>query len=94
MIDFPCKFIRFEYLSGDVAETITTFFEETDAINKTSKSKLTLFDIDSFLSKLATLTKADEQTFVLSNMTKKCTSNDLKMIIRLIKGDLRINAGN
>ena len=31
---------------------------------------------------------------VLSNMTKKCTSNDLKMIIRLIKGDLRINAGN
>ena len=40
------------------------------------------------------LTKSDEQGFVLGNITKKCTSNDLKMIIRLIKGDLRINAGN
>ena len=78
---------------GDVAETITTFFEESDAVTKTSKSKLTLYDIDSFLSKLATLTKSDEQTAVLSSITKKCTSNDLKMFIRLIKGDLRINAG-
>ena len=30
---------------------------------------------------------------MLGNIAKKSTTNDLKMIIRLIKGDLRINAG-
>ena len=81
-------------ITGDVAETITRFFDESDAISRASKSKLTLYDIDTFLSKLSTLTKADEQTMLLGNMSKKCTSNDLKMTIRLIKGDLRMNAGN
>ena len=30
---------------------------------------------------------------MLGNIAKKSTTNDLKMIIRLIKGDLRMNAG-
>ena len=76
-----------------MAETIATFFETSDAISKSPKSKLTLYDVDNFLSKLSTLTKADEQAVALSNISKKCTANDLKMVIRLIKGDLRMNAG-
>ena len=77
---------------GDVAETIADFFEGSE-ITKSSKSRLTLYDIDTFLSKLSTLTKEDEQAAMLGNIAKKSTTNDLKMIIRLIKGDLRINAG-
>ena len=77
---------------GDVAETIADFFEGSE-ITKSSKSRLTLYDIDTFLSKLSTLTKEDEQAAMLGSIAKKCTTNDLKMIIRLIKGDLRINAG-
>ena len=80
-------------ITGDVAETIATFFETSDAIRKLPKSKLTLYDIDTFLTKLSTLTKADEQGAALINISKKCTANDLKMVIRLIKGDLRMNAG-
>jgi hypothetical protein len=78
---------------GGVAETISSFFEESESISKASKSKLTLYDMDDFLSKLSTLTKADDQTVVLTSISKKCTVNDLKMTIRLIKGDLRMNAG-
>ena len=81
------------HITGDVAETIAAFFETSDALSKLPKSKLTLYDVDDFLSKLSTLTKADEQASALSSISKKCTVNDLKMVIRLIKGDLRMNAG-
>ena len=36
------------------------------------------------------LTKEDEQKRALSVMAKRCTGNDLKMVIRLIKADLKI----
>ena len=39
------------------------------------------------------LTKEDEQKRALSAMAKQCTGNDLKMVIRLIKADLKIQAG-
>ena len=83
---------KINVIIGDVAETIADFFEGSE-ITKSSKSRLTLYDIDTFLSKLSTLTKEDEQAAMLGNIAKKSTTNDLKMIIRLIKGDLRINAG-
>ena len=83
---------EYNIIIGDVAETIADFFEGSE-ITKSSKSRLTLYDIDTFLSKLSTLTKEDEQAAMLGNIAKKSTTNDLKMIIRLIKGDLRINAG-
>ena len=76
---------------GDVAETVATFFDKTNIM--AAKSKLTLYDVDEFLSKLETLSKEDDQLSALSNISSNCTSNDLKMIIRLIKADLRINCG-
>ena len=42
---------------------------------------------------LTSLTKEDDQMSALSSIAEKCTTNDLKMIIRLIKGDLRMTAG-
>ena len=78
---------------GDVAETISSFFKTSTKIKEANKSTLTLQEVDEFLEKLSKMTKEDEQNYHFKGITKKCTANDLKMIIRLIKHDLRINAG-
>nr|CAD7197816.1 unnamed protein product [Timema douglasi] len=78
---------------GDVAETVATFFDQSKHCKPSKKSTLTLYEVDEFLKELSALTKEDEQTEHFKKIATKCTSNDLKMIIRLIKHDLRINAG-
>ncbi|XP_047111311.1 DNA ligase 3 isoform X3 [Schistocerca piceifrons] len=78
---------------GDVAETVRIFFERSTHLQPTKKSTLSLYDVDEFLEKLSTMTKEDEQAHHFKQIAKRCTSNDLKMIIRLVKHDLRINAG-
>ncbi|XP_076647437.1 DNA ligase 3 isoform X2 [Halictus rubicundus] len=78
---------------GDVAETIRLFFEKSVVAKPARSSDLTLQEVDQFLAKLSTLTKEDEQTQHFRSTVSRCTCNDLKMIIRLIKHDLRINAG-
>ncbi|XP_072763231.1 DNA ligase 3 isoform X2 [Anoplolepis gracilipes] len=78
---------------GDVAETISVFFENSDAVSPCTASVLTIQDVDLFLERLSRLTKEEEQIQHFRSILDKCTSNDLKMIVRLIKHDLRINAG-
>ncbi|KAJ9577033.1 hypothetical protein L9F63_006381 [Diploptera punctata] len=78
---------------GDVAETVRVFFEKSKHLQPAKKSNLTIQDIDKFLEELSGMTKEDEQTHHFKQMAKRCTSNDLKMIVRLVKHDLRINAG-
>uniref|UniRef100_A0A2P2I0Z2 DNA ligase n=1 Tax=Hirondellea gigas TaxID=1518452 RepID=A0A2P2I0Z2_9CRUS len=78
---------------GDVAETVSQFFENSNDLQPAAKSDVTMHQVDKWLNKLATLTKEEEQTVHLSSIARSCTSNDLKMVVRLIKGDLRINAG-
>lgn len=78
---------------GDIGETIQKFFEESKTTPPNKKSLLTIQEVDDFLEELSTLTKEDEQTNHFKKIVKKCTSNDLKIIIRLIKHDLRMNAG-
>ncbi|XP_035828474.1 DNA ligase 3 isoform X2 [Aplysia californica] len=78
---------------GDVAETIRIFFEESKVFVPQKKSTLSLTEVDQYLSDLAQVTKEDDQQKVLTKITKRCTANDLKMVVRLIKHDLRINAG-
>ncbi|XP_054263883.1 DNA ligase 3 isoform X2 [Macrosteles quadrilineatus] len=78
---------------GDVAETIRVFFEQSKLAIPAKKSLLTLPDVDVFLEKLSKLTKEEEQINHFKQIVDKCTPNDLKMIIRLVKHDLRINAG-
>lgn len=78
---------------GDVSETIQRFFEESKKVKPASKSLLTIKEVDEFLEELSQLTKEDEQIEHFEKIITKCTANDLKVIIRLIKHDLRMNAG-
>ena len=78
---------------GDVAETVGKFFEQSRKLVAPKKSDLTLHDVDDYLEELSKLTKEDEQQEKLAKVTRRCTVNDLKMFIRLMKGDLRIQAG-
>ena len=79
---------------GDVADTVATFFDKSSSKVQPSKSsKLTLKDVDQFLDKLTALTREGDQVSALGGFAAHCTSNDLKMLIRLIKGDLRMGSG-
>uniref|UniRef100_A0A3Q0S3V9 DNA ligase n=1 Tax=Amphilophus citrinellus TaxID=61819 RepID=A0A3Q0S3V9_AMPCI len=78
---------------GDVSETVRMFFEESKSFPPAAKSLLTIQEVDASLTRLSQLTKEDEQQNELEDIAKKCTSNDLKCIIRLIKHDLKMNAG-
>uniref|UniRef100_A0A8C7W2T8 DNA ligase n=1 Tax=Oncorhynchus mykiss TaxID=8022 RepID=A0A8C7W2T8_ONCMY len=78
---------------GDVSETVRMFFEEGKSFPPAAKSLLTIQEVDASLTRLAQLTKEDEQQKELEDISKKCTGNDLKCIIRLIKHDLKMNSG-
>ncbi|KAA8586604.1 DNA ligase 3 isoform X2 [Etheostoma spectabile] len=78
---------------GDVSETVRMFFEESKSFPAATKSLLTIQEVDASLTRLAQLTKEDEQQTELEDIAKKCTGNDLKCIIRLIKHDLKMNSG-
>ncbi|TWW75208.1 DNA ligase 3 [Takifugu flavidus] len=78
---------------GDVSETVRVFFESSKSFPPASKSLLTIQEVDASLTRLAQLTKEDEQQTELEFIAKKCTSNDLKCIIRLVKHDLKMNSG-
>ncbi|XP_077970658.1 DNA ligase 3-like isoform X2 [Styela clava] len=79
---------------GDVSETVFKFFEESDFFPPCKKSNLTIHDVDGMLGRLEGLTREEDQENVLKTFARKCTANDLKAVIRLIKGDLRITAGD
>ncbi|KAM9613644.1 DNA ligase 3 isoform 2-T2 [Morphnus guianensis] len=78
---------------GDVSETVRLFFEQSKSCPPAAKSLLTIQEVDDFLIQLSKLTKEDDQQSVLQRITRRCTGNDLKCIIRLIKHDLKMNAG-
>ena len=78
---------------GDVAETIGKFYSESSVVKPPKKSGLTVHDIDNYLDELSKLTKEDDQQHLLKKVLVRCTVNDIKMFIRLMKGDLRIQAG-
>uniref|UniRef100_A0A8D2PTD2 DNA ligase 3 n=1 Tax=Zosterops lateralis melanops TaxID=1220523 RepID=A0A8D2PTD2_ZOSLA len=78
---------------GDVSETIRIFFEQSKICPPAAKSLLTIQEVDEFLIQLSKLTKEDDQQSVLQQISRRCTGNDLKCIIRLIKHDLKMNAG-
>ncbi|XP_074045031.1 DNA ligase 3 isoform X2 [Macrotis lagotis] len=78
---------------GDVSETVRVFFEQSQSFPPAAKSLLTIQEVDEFLLKLSKLTKEDDQQNVLQDIASRCTANDLKCIIRLIKHDLKMNSG-
>uniref|UniRef100_A0A8D0XBZ7 DNA ligase n=1 Tax=Sus scrofa TaxID=9823 RepID=A0A8D0XBZ7_PIG len=78
---------------GDVSETVRVFFEQSKSFPPAAKSLLTIQEVDEFLLRLSKLTKEDEQQQALQDIASRCTANDLKCIIRLIKHDLKMNSG-
>ncbi|XP_063827368.1 DNA ligase 3 [Ostrinia nubilalis] len=78
---------------GDVAQTIQHYFSRSKTIQPATDSTLTIHDVENFLEELSRLTREEEQIYQFKKIVRKCTSDDILMLIRLIKGDLRINAG-
>ncbi|XP_053310863.1 DNA ligase 3 [Spea bombifrons] len=78
---------------GDVSETVRIFFEDSKHFPPAAKSLLTIHDVDDMLTQLSKMTKEEDQQKVLEDIASRCTSNDLKCIIRLIKHDLKMNSG-
>ncbi|XP_042298572.1 DNA ligase 3 [Sceloporus undulatus] len=78
---------------GDVSETVRIFFEQSRSCPPAAKSLLTIQEVDDFLTRLSSLTKEDDQQNLLQEVASRCTANDLKCLIRLIKHDLKMNAG-
>lgn len=77
--------------SGDVSETVGDFFEKSRTFM--TASTLTLQEIDEFLESLSKQTLEVKQVEHFEAICKKCTVDDLKMLIRLIKHDLKMNCG-
>lgn len=80
-------------LIGDVSDTIRHYFSKSNTFKPKTESTLSLDDIDSYLDKLTHVTKENDQLKLLEEIAKKCTKNDLMMLIRLIKKDIKIEAG-
>lgn len=78
---------------GDVSETVAKYFAESIKCSPQAKSIITIQQVDSWLDALSKLTREEDQTKIIRKIAKRCTVNDLQTIIRLIKSDLRIQAG-
>ncbi len=76
---------------GDIAKTLRIYFRLSNNVQPARRSNLTLEDLDKYLEELSDATTEDGQIEILSQITSKCTLNELEMVIRLIKKDLRTN---
>lgn len=92
---FDCDFdeMSAHLNQGDVSETCRSFFAKSNKIKPAEKSTLTIQQVDNYLDELTKVTKENDQLNLLEKIAKKCTKNDLRTFIRLIKKDLRIDAG-
>lgn len=77
--------------AGDVSETISKFFESSRLVKPADKSSMTVMEVDNFLDELSTRTLENEQIEIFEEICKKCTTDDIRTIIRLIKKDLKMN---
>ena len=81
-------------MSGDVAGTIAKFYGGGDRSPANRSSKITLREVDEILATLEGKTKKTEQLSILGSVVRReLPPNELEMFVRLIEGDLRINAG-
>ncbi|XP_062499383.1 DNA ligase 3-like [Corticium candelabrum] len=78
---------------GEVSDTVSKFFEQKSSLVPSKRSTLSLAEVDQLLESLSEVTKEDEQETVLKQIAQRSTAMDLKYIVRLIKRDLRMNAG-
>lgn len=59
------------FSQGDVSETVRMFFDESKSFPAATKSLLTIQEVDASLTRLAQLTKEDEQQTELEEISKK-----------------------
>jgi len=78
---------------GDVAQTISTFFIKSRKLEPLKESIMSIQEVNQFLEILSGFSREEDQQLYLQKVAKRCTAEDLKMFIRLIKGDLRIQSG-
>lgn len=80
--------------NGDVSDTVAKYFEKSKSVKPKNESTLTLMDVDEFLEELSKQTQEERQAESFEAISKKCTTGDLKTIIRLIKHDLKMSCGS
>ena len=75
-----------------LASTIAKFFINSKKTEPAKRATLTIQEVDEFLDSLDSITggSLDDQISTFTSITSKCTVNDLKMIIRLITRNFRI----
>ncbi len=56
---------------GDVAVTISEFFQKSKTVIPTFKSTLTLYEVDEYLQQLSKLTKEEDQQNLLKKVCKR-----------------------
>ncbi|PAA79582.1 hypothetical protein BOX15_Mlig020357g5, partial [Macrostomum lignano] len=78
--------------NGDIAETVGIEFDKRGS--GAAKSSLSMQEVDAFLDRLAGLSREDDQGAAFKQLAAKCTGNDLRMVLRLVRHDLRMNAGS
>lgn len=66
-----CVCVRVFDSKGDVSETVRMFFDESKSFPPAAKSLLTIQEVDASLTRLALLTKEDEQQNELEAIAKK-----------------------
>ena len=76
---------------GDIAKTLRIYFRLSNNLQPVRRANLSLEEVDRHLIDLSEAKTEVEQTDCLTEITSKCTMNELEMIIRLIKKDLRTN---
>jgi hypothetical protein len=84
--------MRTDLESGDISETIKKYFKQSNLY--IDESDITIEQVDTFLDDLSTMTKLDEQNYMFKTFIfNKMSYEELKWLIRIIKGDLRIFLG-
>ncbi|VDN97993.1 unnamed protein product [Rodentolepis nana] len=79
---------------GDIAMTLHKFFQMSSELKPQKISKVSLKQVDKWLDDLSLASGDDARIAVLTKCTKQFTASDFLVFIRLIKKDLRINAGS
>ncbi|XP_067659292.1 DNA ligase 3-like [Haliotis asinina] len=73
----------------EVWEIIRVCYEKSKTVTPLEESMVSLREMDGLLTGLSTATQPIR---ILKKIIKRCTSNDLMMVVRLIKHDLGINS--
>lgn len=77
---------------GDVSETCRHYFKKSTSIKPKDTSTLNLYQIDNYLDRLTNISKETDQVKLMEEFSKRATASDLRMFIRLVKKDLKIDA--